>query len=162
MSSRSLRLLVLAIVLAAGAAAVAVALGAFDGGKPATTAEYRATVANARDRVDFALERITKSDSTEALIRRIGEAAAAVDATADDLDDAAVAEGYADLHAKLVDTLRAFSAELAATAAQFQDPTFGGVLEGITSLGFVQWEKVNAVLAQMRKRGLDVQLLQRH
>lgn len=162
MSSRSLRLLVLATVLAAAAAGVAVALGAFDGGTPATEAEYRATVANARDRVDYALVRITKSQSTEQLVERIGEAAAAVDATASDLDGAAVADGYADLHAKLVDTLHAFSAELAATAAQFQDPTFGGVLEGITSLGFVQWEKVNAVLAQMRERGLDVQLLQRH
>lgn len=162
MSSRSLRLLALATALAAAAAAVAVALGAFDGGRPATKAEYRATVANARDRVDYALVRITKSQSTDELIERIGEAAAVVDATAGDLDDASVAEGYADLHAKLVDTLQAFSAELSATAAQFQDPAFGSVLEGINSLGFVQWDKVNAILTQMRERGLDVQLLQRH
>lgn len=161
-SSRSTQLVVLAAVALAAAFGVAVALGAFGDGKTVTKAEYGATVSNARDRVDFALLRITRSESIEDLIGRIDEASAVVGATGDDLDDAGVAEGFDDLHERLVDRLHAFSDELAGTAAQFEDPTFSGVLGGINSLGFLQWEEVNKVLTQMRDRGLDVQLLERH
>jgi hypothetical protein len=161
-SSRTTQLLVGVAVLLAAAFGVAVALGAFGGDKTATRAEYRATVANARDRVDFALERITRSGSIEELIERVDEASAVVGATADDLDDSGVADGFGDLHDRLVETLHAFSDELAGTAAQFEDPSFGGVLEGINSLGFLQWEETNKILTELNERGLNVQLLERH
>jgi hypothetical protein len=162
MSSRSTQLLALVAVGLATAFAVAVALILLSGDATASKADYQATVANTRDRVDFALVRITRSQSVEELIERIDEASAVVGATAGDLDDAGVAKGFEELNDRLVRTLRRFSDELAGTSAQFEDPSFAGTLEGITSLGFLEWENMNRILGQMQKKGLDVELLARH
>src|SRR4029453_11051924 len=127
-----------ALVAAFGVAAALIVLG---GNDTASKTEYQASVTNARDRVDFALERITRSQSPEELIERIDEASVVVGATASDLDGKGVANGYEDLNDELVSTLRKFSDELAGTAAQFRDPTFGpSFLESINSLGFKEWE----------------------
>ena len=163
MSSRSTRLLVLLGVVLAAAFGIAVAVAALDGGREvASQPEYTATISNARDRVDFALVRITRSQSEEELVERIYDASDVVGATAGDLDDAGVAEGFEGLHDRLVDTMQAFSDELGATAAQFEDPTFAANLEGISSLGFLEWENVNKVLGEMKDKGLEVALLERH
>jgi hypothetical protein len=162
-ASRWNRLLVLGGVLLVAAFAIAVAVAALDSGREeATRAEYTATVTNTRDRIDFALVRITRSQSEEELIERIDEASTAVGAAGDDLGDAGVARGFENLHDRLVSTLDDFSSELEGTAAQFQDPTFAPNLQGINSLGFLEWENVNKVLADMRKKGLEVDLLERH
>lgn len=162
MSSRAMQLAVLGGVALAAALAVAVAFLAFGGSGTASRADYQTEVRNARDRVDYALARITRSDSIEELIERIDEASVVVGATADELDDAPVAEGFEREHERLVRTLEAFSDELAGTAAQFQDPTFAPSLSGLTSLGFLEWENVNKILGEMRKKGLRVQPLERH
>lgn len=162
MSSRSTQLLALAGVAVAAAVAVAVAVLALGGSSTASQADYQVTVTKARDRVDFALVRITRSDSEEELIERIEEASVVVGATAEDLDDAAVAEGFEDENSKLVATLEKFSNELAGTAAQFQDPSFFASLSNVTSLGFQEWENVNVILEDMRKQGLEVPALERH
>lgn len=163
MSSRSTRLLVLLGVVLVAAVGIAVAVAALgDGRKTATKVEYETTVTKARDRVDFALVRITKSQSVDDLIVRIEGASTAVDGARRDLDDAGVAEGFEGLHDRLVDTFGAFSEELANTAAQFEDPTFAPNLQGISSLGFLEWENVNKILGEMKERGLDVALLERH
>ncbi|HXG77596.1 MAG TPA: hypothetical protein VNJ53_13605 [Gaiellaceae bacterium] len=163
MSSRSTQLALLGGLALAVAAAVA---GAFLvlGGETATAskADYQAKLVNARDRVDFALERITRSQSIEELIERIDEASAVVGATAGDLDGTGVAQGFEEEHEKLVETLRRFSDELAGTAAQFSDPAFGGALEGINSLGFAEWENVNELFAELREQGVRVPPLERH
>jgi hypothetical protein len=159
-STQLLALLGVALAAAFGVAAVLLLLGGSDA---ASKADYQATVVNARDRVDFALERITRSESAEELIERIDQASAVVGATASDLDDKGVAEGFEDLNDRLVKTLQRFSDELAGTAEQFRDPTFGaGLLDSINSLGFLEWENTNKILGEMKSKGLAVQPLERH
>jgi hypothetical protein len=46
-----------------------------------------ASIVATRDRVDFALERVTRAQSREDLLTRMDEAAVAIDAAADDLGD---------------------------------------------------------------------------
>ncbi|MDH4340853.1 MAG: hypothetical protein OEW47_10890 [Thermoleophilia bacterium] len=162
MRSRPRQLLALGGVLLAVAFGVAVAITLSGEDATASKADYQTTVVDARDRIDFAFARIAKSDSIDELIARIDEAAAVVDKTAGQLDDAAVAKGFEDDNDRLVRTLHAFSDELAGTAEQFEDPSFASALESITSLGFAGWENVNKALAAMNKKGLEVELLERH
>jgi hypothetical protein len=163
MFSKPTHLLALVGVALAAAFGVAAAILLLGGSDTASKADYQATVVNARDRVDFALERITRSQSPEELIERIDEASALVGATAVDLDDQGVADGFEDLNDRLIHTLQRFSDELAGTAEQFRDPTFGaGLLDSINSLGFLEWENTNKILVEMNDKGLVVQPLERH
>jgi hypothetical protein len=154
----------LALVGAAVAAAVVVVVGIMVLGDDGTTSRvsYQAAVVNARDRVDFAYARIARSQSPEELIERLDEAAVVVGDTASDLDDKGAPEGLDDENERLVKALRAFSDVLAGSAAQFRDPTFAGTLPGITSLSFPEWDKVNAVLAELDEQGIEVEQLARH
>jgi hypothetical protein len=162
-SPRTTRLALLIVAAVVAAFVAAVAIRAFSGPGTATKAEYQATVQNARDRVDYALEQITKPTETDQLPDRFDQAAAVLAATSKDLDNAGVAKGFGDLNARLSDKLDEFSNELTNTAAQFRDPSFAsGALGGINSIGFTQWDDVNAILTEMNKRGLKVELLQRH
>jgi hypothetical protein len=162
MGSRSTQILALVAVVIGAAFAIAVGVILLGDDATASRADYQATVVNARDRVDFALVRITKSQSTDELIERIDEAAAVVGKTASDLDDASVAEGFEDENDRLAATMRSFSDELAGTAAQFRDPTFAGTLPAITSLSFPQWNALNRVFADLEERGIEVEQLPRH
>ena len=154
----------LALVAVAVIAAIAVAVGvaAFSDNGPTSRESYQVVVVNARDRVDFAYARIAKSQSIDELIERIDEASVIVGDTASDLDDTGVPEGLDAQNEELVVALRAFSDVLAGTAAQFRDPTFAGTLPGITSLSFPEWDKVNAVLAELDEQGIEVEQLARH
>jgi hypothetical protein len=162
MGSRSTQILVVLAVAIGAAFAVAVGVILLGDDATASRADYQATVVNTRDRVDFALVRITKSQSTDELIARIDEAAALIGAAASDLDGAGVAEGFDDENAKMVKTMRSFSNELAATAAQFRDPTFAGTLTAITSLSFPQWDALNKQFATLKAQGIQVSQLPRH
>lgn len=167
MSRRTQRLAILVGVAVVAAFVVAVAIRAFNGPGTATKAEYQATIVNARNRVDYAYGRISTPAETdqplqERVAERLDEASASIASTANDLDNAAVAPGFEDLNTQLVDKLREFSDALSNTAAQFRDPSFEGALSGLNSLGFTQWDDVNAILAKMNEQGLKVQALQRH
>jgi hypothetical protein len=162
MGSRSTQILIGLAAVVGAAFAIAAAVTIFGDDATASRADYQASVVNARDRADFALARITKSQSTEELIERIDEAAAVIGKTASDLDDAGVAEGFEPMNTRLVNRLEGLSTELASTAAQFRDPTFGATLGGITSLSFPQWDAVNRVLADMNEQGIQVEQLERH
>jgi hypothetical protein len=162
MWTRTTQILALVAVAIGAAFAVAVAVVLIGDSGPSSKQEYQAAVVNARDRVDFALVRITRSQSTDELIERIDEAAAVIGATASDLDDTSAAEGFEAEGEQLVNTLRAFSGELAGTAAQFRDPTFAGTLPAISSLSFPQWDALNRVLADLKEQGIQVQQLPRH
>ena len=155
----------IAAVVAAGvvAAGVVAAVGIALGGSSSSTskAAYEAKVVNARDRVDFALQRITKAKSTDEVISRMRDASTEVGSAANELQNADVANGFGDENAKLVSTLRAFSTELSNTADTFADPTLSGTLSG-ASLAFKQWDAVNAVLVEMKAKGIEVSPLQRH
>jgi hypothetical protein len=162
MGTRSTQVLVALAAVVGAVFAIAVAFVVLGDDATASRADYQADVVNARDRVDFALVRITRSQSTDELIERIDEAAAVVGRTASDLDDTGVAEGFEPGHEKLVTSMRALSTEMASTAEQFRDPTFGATLGGITSLSFPQWENVNKALADLKEQGLQVEQLPRH
>jgi len=73
-----------------------------------------------------------------------------------------VADGFDDENDKLVRTLHALSAELAGTAATLRDPTFADALPLIRTLSFKQWIAANRVLADLEKKGIEVDPLARH
>lgn len=162
MGSRSTQ--IIAVLAAVGGAVVAIAIAVVLLGDDATAsrADYQATVVSARNQVDFAYARIARSQSIDELVERIDEAAAVVGRTASDLDDSGVAEGFEETNATLVKRLEAFSTVLASTAEQFRDPSFGATLGGITSLSFPEWDQVNAVLADLKEQGIQVEQLERH
>jgi ABC-type transporter Mla subunit MlaD len=162
MNSRWKGVLGVAAVLALTVVAVVI-VGIALGGGPgtATKPEYRETVSNARSRVDFALQRITRSTSVDQLTERMHEASKTVAGAAGELDGAAVAKGLGDENDDLVDTLRSFSRVLDNTATTFEDPTFSDI-GNASSLSFPEWDQVNAILAKLRKQGIDVAPLQRH
>lgn len=162
MGARSTQLLVVLAAVVGAAVVIGAALVFLQDDATASRADYQEDVVNARDRVDFAYARIARSQSTDELIERMDEAAAVIGKTASDLDDSGVAPGFEAVHTELVDALESFSDVLASTAAQFRDPTFGGVLPGITSLSFPEWDKTNDVLADLKKRGIQVDQLARH
>lgn len=159
-STQALVAVAAAIVVAFGVAVAVIAIGGEEA--TASRADYQASVVNGRDRADFALEQITKSESPEELVERIDEAAAVVGDVADDLDGTGVAPGFEEDHDRLVEAMDGLSVELANTAAQFRDPSFTAALPGINSLSFPQWDAVNRVLADLKERGIDVTQLERH
>jgi hypothetical protein len=154
----------LTVVVAAVVAAAVVIVGVVVLGDDGTTSrqDYQAAVVNARDRVDFAYGRIARSQSLEEVIERLDEAAVVVGDTASDLDDKGAPEGLDDENERLVVALRAFSDVLAGSAAQFRDPAFAPSLEGLTSLSFPEWDRVNKVLAELDEKGIEVAQLARH
>lgn len=149
------------VVAAVVVAVVGVALGG-SSSEAATKADYQATIVNARDRVDFALARISNSQSQAELIQRINDASDTVGGAASELAQAKVAKGFEDDNKNLVLTLQSFSTELSNTAQTFADPSFGGALSSMNSLSFPQWDKVNQILADLHSRGIEVQPLARH
>jgi hypothetical protein len=149
-----------AIVALVTTAVVGIALG---GGKDTTTqAEYQSTVVNARNRIDYALERIAESQSIDELTNRLDEAGVLINDAAGDLDDTAVAGGLEDENLQLVTTLRSYSSALSGTAATLRDPSLAPALEGFNSLSYPQWNTVNRILAKMKRQGINVPPLYRH
>ena len=133
------------------------------GGKSAPSAEeYEQSVVLMRDRVDFALERITKSESEDQFLERMDEASETIERAADDLDGAGTAEDFEDEHEKLVSSLRQLSYDVKATADQIRIPGFEGLLTGSRGISFESWDQVNSALAGMAGKGMDVSMLQRH
>jgi hypothetical protein len=156
------RSLVLSL-LAAAVLAVS-ACGGGGGDSTATIPEYTASVTDARDRVDFALARITKGEkgNTEEFLTRMEEAAAAIDAAASDLEDADVAEGYADETERLTTALRQLAIDLRATAHDLGQPELGGIIPTTQGLNFESWDQANLALATLKADGLKVELIGRH
>ena len=154
----------LLIVAVAGAAAVAIGVAAFTlggGDDSASSEDYELTVVNTRDRTDFALSRLSKAQSLEELLERMDEAAAAVDSAAGDLDGAGVPGTFEDETERLVEQLRMLAADVQGTADQARVPGFENILNGAAGLNFESWDRINAILAELRKQGIDVQPLAR-
>lgn len=148
-------------VLAVALAVAAMAAGC-GGGGAMSKADYAAKVRNTRDRVDFALARITQAQSHDELLDRMTEAATFIDRAADDLDKAGAAKGFEDETKTLVAALRQLSTDLAATAEQAREPGFQDLLSGATGLSFESWTRANRALQRLRQEGIDVQPLARH
>lgn len=163
MSNRTLRLLVLGGLVLVAAVAVAIVAGrSSDSTNTATKADYQAAIVLARDRIDYSYARIGTSTSVEQLADRLDETAAVVVKSSEDLDGGGVADGFETLNADLVDALDRWSVSLGNTADQIRDPTFSEGLPAINSIGFPEWDETNAILSEMKKKGLKVELLQRH
>ena len=157
-----MQVLVFGAVALASAAAVALVGVALGGGGSSSRDEYEATVVDARNEVEFALSQISEAQSLELLLSRLDEAALVLDRIATDLDQAAVADGFEEEHDELVAALGALSSEVSGTAATMRDPNFAAALPNLTSLSFKQWNVVNRVLGDLKKRGIDVEPLGRH
>jgi len=141
----------------------AVALAAAGCGETTTSVEdFEDAVVTTRERVDFALERITKAQTKEEFLSRMDEAAVAIDAGARDVEETGAAEGFDDEADRLVSGLHALSTDLEATADQIRQPGFENLLSGVRGLSFESWVKVNRALGDLREQGIDVQPLAKH
>jgi hypothetical protein len=147
-------------------AAAALAFSGCGGGgdSTATVAEYTASVTDARDRVDFALARITKGTKgdTAEFLTRMEEAAAVIDDAASDLEDADVAEGYADETERLTTALHQLAVDLRATAHDLGQPELGSIIPTTQGLNFDSWDQANRALAVLKADGLEIELIGRH
>ena len=144
------------------ATATLLASGCGGGSSSATLAEYQESVVTTRDRVDFALARITRAKSKEEFLNRMDEASAAIDNAASDLDDAGVAEGFEGETSRLSDSLHQLSVDLSATASDIRQPDFRGLVTGAQGLSFESWDDANRALASLIGQGIEVDLIARH
>lgn len=146
--------------LVALAALVLALLASGCGGGGASKAEFQTDIVAARDRVDSALEQVTNATSVDDLLARLRIAAAEVRSAATDVSEADAPEGLDDEKRKLATTLRAFSEELVGTVTTLE--TFESAAAETKGLDFQNWTKTQAVLAELRKAGVQVKPLERH
>jgi hypothetical protein len=148
-----------------GAAVLAFSLsacGGSDGGSTVSKEEYLASVVTARDRVDFALSRITKATTQEEFLNRMNEASAAIDGAASELEGEDVLEGYEDETEKFTTALHQLSVDLEATAHDIAQPEFAGLVGGARGLNFESWDQANLALAALIADGFKIELIGRH
>jgi len=151
------------LALLAGALALAVA-GGCAGEESATPslAEYQKSVVTVRDRVDFALARITKAKSKDDFLNRMDEAAVVIDDAGSELDHTGAPQGFEDETDKLAGALHQLSVDLAATAHDIREPGSGLISPGLQGLSFESWDEANLVLASLIGQGIKVELIARH
>lgn len=148
-----LTLAVLATLVAAGCG----------GGGGNSSEDFDSSVVETRNIVDGALANITDNPSgKEELLQRMDDASTKIDAAAESLDRKDAPEGMTDEQQKLVTAYRQLAVDLSSTADQIRQPDFGGMFQGAQGLSFESWEHANAVLAQLKKQGVEVQPLGRH
>lgn len=147
------------IALLAALALLSTGCGGGDGEAAGpTVAEYEAAVVNTRDRVDFALARITKAKSQEEVLDRMDEAAVSIDAAASDLEDKGSPELYEDETERLTSSLHQLSTDLEAVSHDVRNQ----IVEAPKALNFESWDNANLALASLIGDGLDVKLIGRH
>ena len=149
-------------LVAALVATAAVLAGGCGGSGAPTMEEFGLSVVSARDRVDFALERITRAQSKEDLLERMDEAAVAIDDAVQDLEDAGAPERLDTDLSALVDSLGQLAFDVQATADQIRQPGFDDLLTGTRGLSFESWDAVNRALAALDAHGIEVAPLARH
>jgi len=150
-----------AVLLAAVIVAVAFAARGGDEGAP-TVQEYKASVVNTRDRVDFALSQLPAAQSEEDFLARLDGAGGLIEEAIDDFDDAGAPPRFEEESERLVRHLRQLAADLQGTAAQARDVGFERLLGGARGLNFPSWDKANATLAELRRQGIAVKPIARH
>jgi hypothetical protein len=155
MTARRLVLALLAALLMAAAAGCG-------GGGTASPADYAEAVVLNRDRVDFALARITRAQSVEELLKRMEEASVVIDKAAGDLDDKGAPEEYQPEAGNLVKQMRQLSVDIEDTAEQAQQPGFEGLITDphLQGLSFDSWTKMNQALAGLAGKGINVAIVQ--
>jgi hypothetical protein len=158
----NLVLLGLVVVAAALAAVAILGFGGGGSGDTLSTAEYQTAVVNARDRVDFAFERVSQSSSEEELLQRMEESGAVISDAAGELDDVSPPEQFEDANKRLVRQMRQLSADLEGTAAQAREVGFESLLSGAAGLSFDSWDVINTILGELAEQGVEVEPLERH
>src|SRR3990172_2005365 len=119
---------------------VAVLASGCGGSRAPSVAELEESVIATRDRVDFALARITRAQSRDELLGRMDEAADTIDDAAGDLEGAGTPTAYESEVGELVDSLRQLAFDVQATADQIRQPGFGDLLIGTRGLAFDNWD----------------------
>jgi len=153
------------IAAVAVAALVAVALlgrAVAGGSEPSSKADYQTAVVAARDRVDFALGRLSKAQSLDELTTRMDEAAVVIHKTAGELKGTTAPTGLESQNGRLVIQLDSLADDVQGIADQLRVPGYDDLLQGSEGLDFPSWDKVNSVLAELRKQGIVVEPLSRH
>ena len=150
------------LVLALLAALLVVAVAAGCGGGTPSPADYAEAVVLNRDRVDFALARITRAQSEDEFLARLDEAATVIDKAAGDLEDEGTPEAYQPEASNLVKQMKQLSVDIEATAEQAQQPGFGGLITDphLQGLSFDSWTKMNKALAGLAGKGIRVAIIQ--
>jgi hypothetical protein len=149
------------LVLALLAALVLVAAGCGGSGEPSPEDYAQAVVLN-RDRVDFALARITRAQSADELLTRMDEASTVIDRAAGELDDKGAPSEYQPEAGNLVKQMRQLAVDIKATADQARQPGFGGLITDphLQGLSFDSWTKMNKALAGLAGKGIKVAIIQ--
>jgi hypothetical protein len=145
------------LVLLLSLAVVASACGG--GGEP-SVADYSDAVVLNRNRVDYVLDRITRAQSNDEVLNRMDDAAVVISKAADELDKKGAPKDFQPEADNLVKSLRQLSVDVQATADQARIPGFEDLLKG--GVSFNSWDKVNAALAGLAGKGIEVSILQRH
>jgi hypothetical protein len=153
------RRLVLALL---AALLVAAAAGCGGGGGTASPADYAEAVVLNRDRVDFALARITRAQSVDELLNRMDEASVVIDKAASDLDDKGAPEEYQPEAGNLVKQMRQLSVDIKDTADQARQPGFESLVTDphLQGLSFNSWTNMNKALAGLAGKGINVAIVQ--
>jgi hypothetical protein len=155
-----LAIAVVAVLVAGGVVLAGLALGG--GESQSSTAEYQVAAVQARDRVDFALGRLSKAQSIDELLVRMDEAAAAIDDAAGELDGQTPPDAIVKQHERLIDQLGVLVVDVQGTADQLRVPGFEDILLGAQGLNFESWDEINAVFVKMKEHGVVVPPLSRH
>jgi hypothetical protein len=150
------------LVLALLAGLLVAAAAGCGGAGTASPADYAEAVVANRDRVDFALARITRAQSVEELLKRMEEASVVIDKAAGDLDDKGAPEAYQPEADNLVEQMRQLSVDIESTAEQAQQPGFEGLITDphLQGLNFDSWTKMNKALAGLAGKGINVAIVQ--
>ena len=143
---------------------VSVAVLAFGCGENSNSSvqELERSIIATRDRVDFALARITRAQSRDELLGRMDEAADTIDDAARDLEGVGTPKDFESGVDKLIDSLRQLAFDVQATADQIRQPGFDDLLTGTRGLSFESWSQANLALADLMRKGIEVTLLERH
>ena len=150
------------LVLAVLAALLVAAAAGCGGGGTASPADYADAVVLNRDRVDFALARITRAQSVDELLKRMEEASVVIDKAAGDLEGKGAPEEYQPEANNLVKQMRQLSVDIEDTAEQAQQPGFEGLITDphLQGLSFDSWTKMNKALAGLAGKGINVAIVQ--
>jgi hypothetical protein len=141
---------------------VAVLASGCGGSRTPSAPELEQSIVSTRDRVDFAMARITRARSRDELLERMDEAADTIADAASDLEGVGFPKDYEREAGKLVDALRQLAFDVQAAADQIRQPGFGDLLTGTRGLSFESWDEVNLALKALIEQGIEVALLERH
>ena len=138
------------------------ACGGGGGGDAPTTAEYEQAVVQAVDRTDFAFNRVSRAESVDEAIKRMGEASVAIEAAAADLEEVGAPAEFEQDNEKLVQALDDLGNDIGLTGEQLEDPAFReAFIQDNRGFSFESWDEANLALGGLLGAGLKVKTLQR-